>query len=182
MSRAFDFYDSLTNKGLRDKHDPFTVLYPSAAAHAIKNIASGASSPAGRRPCDQKHRTGRSFPGGPAPMRSKTSHRALFPRRAGAHAIKNIASGALSPAGRRPCDQKHRIGRTFPAGRRPCDQKHRIRRIFPGGPAMGTCDAYLGIVFTDCGRGLFSTANMPAKAGTAWKITLRPSRATAEAP
>jgi len=109
---------------------PFTALYPPAAAHAIKNIASGAPSPAGRRPCDQKHRIGRIFAGGPPPMRSKTSHRAHLRRRAAAHAIKNIASAHLRRRAAAHAIKNIASGVSSPAGRRRND-----------------CDAYMGILF-----------------------------------
>jgi len=65
----------------------------------MQNIASGAPSPTGQRPCDEKHRIKLSFADGPA-----------------THAMKYIASGAPSPTGRRPCDEKHRIRRSFADG------------------------------------------------------------------
>jgi len=66
--RELFFYSSMMDeKNLWDMHDPYTVLYPPAGAHAMKIIASGAPSPADRRPCDAKHRIGRSFAAGPAP-------------------------------------------------------------------------------------------------------------------
>jgi len=85
---------------MRSKTSHRARLRRRGGAHAIKNIASGAPSPAGRCAYDPKHRIGLAFGGGAVRMRSKTSHRALFRRRAGAHAIQNIASGSPSPADR----------------------------------------------------------------------------------
>jgi len=37
----------------------------------------------------------------------------------------------------------------FTHRRRPCDEKHRIRRSFAAGPAPDACDAYVGILLAD---------------------------------
>jgi len=104
---------------MRWKSSHQAILRRRADAHAMKIIASGDSSAADRRPCDENHRIGRSFAAGPAPMRWKSSHQVSLRRRAGAHAMKIIASGDPSAADRRPCDENHRIGRSFGAGPAP---------------------------------------------------------------
>jgi len=78
---------------------------------------------------------------GPVRMRCEPSHRASPRRRAGAHAMKIIASDAPSPASRPHAMKTIASGVPSPACRPPCDEKHRIGRTFAGGPARMRCES-----------------------------------------